>query len=233
MSGGVGVILAGAGESRRMEGIDKVFAPLRGRPILDYSFGVMASVPEVAAGVLMLSEHGIAQGQEVLAARGWPVGWNVCIGGVRRQDSVRLGLEQLGDVEWVIIHDVARPCVDRDMVYRGLEAAKETGAAVAAVPVTDTVKVVEGGTRIVETLDRSSLWAVQTPQVFRRDILEASFANSDADATDEATLLERMGHSVRVFQGDYGNLKVTTPGDLALAEAILEARASSEVRPYG
>ena len=233
MPGRVGVILAGAGESRRMEGIDKVFAPLRGRPILDHSFGVMASVPEVAAGVLVLSERGFARGQEVLAARGWAVGWNVCIGGARRQDSVRLGLERLGNVEWVIIHDVARPCVDRDMVYRGLEAAKETGAAVAAVPVTDTVKVVDGGTRVVETLDRSNLWAVQTPQVFRRDILEASFANSDANATDEATLLERMGHPVRVFQGDYGNLKVTTPGDLALAEAILEARASSEVRPYG
>ena len=100
----------------------------------------------------------------------------------------------------------------------------------AAVPITDTVKAVEDE-RVVETLDRSKLWAVQTPQVFRRDLLESSFDHSDADATDEATLLERMGHDVRVFLGDYGNLKVTTPQDLVLAEAILEARASTEVQP--
>ena len=230
MPGRVGAILVGAGESRRMEGIDKVFAPLRGRPLLDYAFGVLASVPEVAAGVIVLSERGFAQGQEVLTVRGWAVGWNVCIGGTRRQDSVRLGLEKLGNVEWVIVHDVARPCVDQDMVYRGLEAAKETGAAVAAVPVTDTIKVVDTESRVVETPDRSTLWAVQTPQVFRRDLLEASFAN-DEDATDEATLLERMGHTVRVFQGNYGNIKVTTPQDLAMAEAILASRVAPEVLP--
>jgi 2-C-methyl-D-erythritol 4-phosphate cytidylyltransferase len=229
--GRVGVILVGAGESRRMEGIDKVFTPLQGRPLLDYSFGVLASVPEVAAGVIVLSEHGFSQGQEVLTVRGWAVGWNICIGGARRQDSVRLGLEKLGNVEWVIIHDAARPCVDQDMVYRGLEAAKETGAAVAAVPVTDTIKVVDQDSRVVETLDRSTLWSIQTPQVFRRDLLEASFASNNEDATDEATLLERMGYTVRVFQGNYGNIKVTTPQDLAMAEAILASRVKPEVLP--
>ena len=97
MAGRVGVILVGAGTSRRMEGIDKVFAPLRGRPLLDCTLGVLASVPEVAAGVIVLSEPGFAQGQEVLTRRGWTVGWNLCIGGARRQDSVRLGSEKLGD----------------------------------------------------------------------------------------------------------------------------------------
>jgi 2-C-methyl-D-erythritol 4-phosphate cytidylyltransferase len=231
LAGRVGVILVGAGESRRMEGIDKVFAPLRGRPLLDCTFGVLASVPEVAAGVIVLSEQGFAQGQEVLTRRGWAVGWNLCIGGARRQDSVKAGLAKLGNVEWVIIHDVARPCVDQEMIYRGLEAAKETGAAVAAVPVTDTIKVVDGEEHVVETLDRSSLWSIQTPQVFRRDLLEASFANSDTDATDEATLLERMGHTVKVFQGNYGNIKVTTPQGLAMAEAILASRVVPEVLP--
>ena len=141
------------------------------------------------------------------------------------------GLERLADVQWVVIHDVARPCVDRAMVYRGLEAAQATGAAVAAVPVTDTVKVVEGGVRVAETLDRSRLWAVQTPQVFRRDLLEAAFAQIPDDVTDEATMLERLGHEVHVFPGDYGNLKVTTPQDLALAEAILASRVIPEVLP--
>lgn len=231
MPGRIGVILVGAGESRRMEGIDKVMAPLRGRPILDHCLGVMASVPEVAAGIIVVSERNLAQGQYVLMRRGWSVGWNICTGGARRQDSVRRGLERLPDVQWVVVHDVARPCVDRGMVYRGIEAAQATGAAVAAVPVTDTVKVVEDGVRVAETLDRSRLWAVQTPQVFRRDLLEAAFAEVEDDVTDEATMLERLGHTVRVFQGDYGNLKVTTPQDLALAEAILAARATVEVLP--
>ncbi len=231
MAGRIGVILVGAGESRRMEGINKVFASLRGRPLLDCTLGVLASVPEVAAGVIVLSEQGFAQGQEVLTRRGWTVGWNLCIGGARRQDSVRIGLEKLGNVEWVIVHDVARPCIDQDMIYRGLEAAKETGAAVAAVPVTDTIKSVDKEQHVVDTLDRSTLWAVQTPQVFRRDLLEAAFANSNDDATDEATLLERMGHTIKVFQGDYGNIKVTTPQDLAIAEAILASRVTPEVLP--
>ena len=214
-----------------MEGIDKVFATLRGRPILDHCLGVMASVPEVAAGAIVVSERNLEQGQYVLMRRGWSVGWSICTGGERRQDSVQRGLERLKDVQWVVIHDVARPCVDRSMVYRGLEAVQATGAAVAAVPVTDTVKVVEDGVRVVETLDRSRLWAVQTPQVFRRDLLEAAFAQVQGDVTDEATMLERLGHTVNVFQGDYGNLKITTPQDLAIAEAILASRVTVEVLP--
>lgn len=229
--GRIGVILVAAGESRRMEGIDKVFAPLRGRPLLDCTFGVLASVPEVAEGVIVLSEQGFAQGQEVLTARGWSVGWNLCLGGVRRQDSVRAGLKRLGKVEWVIIHDAARPCVDQATIYRGLEAAKETGAAVAAVPVTDTIKSVGEQGQVLETLNRSPLWSVQTPQVFRRNLLEASIAYTDADVTDEATILERMGHTVKIFQGDEGNIKVTTRQDLAIAEAILASRVVAEVLP--
>lgn len=214
-----------------MEGIDKVFATLRGRPILDHCLGVMASVPEVADGVIVVSGRNLEQGQHVLMRRGWSVGWSICTGGERRQDSVQKGLERLPNAEWVIIHDVARPCVDRSMVYRGLEAAQATGAAVAAVPVTDTVKVVEEGGRVVETLDRSLLWAVQTPQVFRRDLLETAFAQVRDDVTDEATMIERLGRPVHVFPGDYGNLKVTTPQDLAIAEAILASRATVEVLP--
>jgi len=214
-----------------MEGIDKIFAPLRGRPLLDCTFGVLASVPEIAEGVIVLSEQGFAQGQEVLTARGWSVGWNLCIGGARRQDSVKAGLERLSKVEWVIIHDAARPCVDQATIYRGLEAATETGAAVAAVPVTDTIKSVDEQGQVVETLHRSTLWSVQTPQVFRRSLLEACIANSDADATDEAMILERMGHTVKVFQGNEGNIKVTTPQDLAIAEAILASRVVPEVLP--
>ncbi len=231
MTGRIGVILVGAGESRRMEGIDKVFATLRGRPILDHCLGVMASVPEVAAGVIVVSERNLEQGQYVLMRRGWSVGWSICTGGERRQDSVQRGLERLKDVQWVVIHDVARPCVDRSMVYRALEAVQATGAAVAAVPVTDTVKVVEDGERVVETLDRSRLWAVQTPQVFHRELLETAFAQVQDDVTDEATMVERLGHTVNVFKGDYGNLKVTTPQDLAIAEAILASRATVEVLP--
>jgi 2-C-methyl-D-erythritol 4-phosphate cytidylyltransferase len=207
-----------------MGGLDKVFAPLLGRPLVAYALDALWAHPDVRDAVLVLSAGGIERGRRLLAEGPWPTTWRVCEGGARRQDSVRLGLEALGDADWVLVHDAARPCADAGLLSRVMEAARETGAAAAAVPVTDTIKVVDSGGTVVETPDRERLWAFQTPQVFRRDLLLRAHALNGATATDDSALVERLGHPVRVSPGSPSNLKVTTPADLILAEAILRGR---------
>jgi 2-C-methyl-D-erythritol 4-phosphate cytidylyltransferase len=142
-------------------------------------------------------------------------------GGRRRQDSVREGLKA-GGCDWVVVHDGARPLVTPQLIEAGLAAAQETGAAVCALPAQDTVKRVDEEGRVVRTLDRRRLWLVQTPQVFRYDMLLDAHERSRQPATDDAALVERLGQEVRVFPGSPRNLKVTTPDDLALAEALLK-----------
>ncbi|MBM3944622.1 MAG: 2-C-methyl-D-erythritol 4-phosphate cytidylyltransferase, partial [SAR202 cluster bacterium] len=140
------------------------------------------------------------------------------------QDSVRNGLAAVTESDWVVIHDGARPCVDTATLERGLAAARETGAAIAAVPVKDTIKVVDSRNTVVTTPSRDTLWAVQTPQVFRtRLLIEAHDAVRD-DVTDDASMVERNGGVVKVFMGSYDNIKVTTPEDLAIAEAFLSRK---------
>ena len=130
------------------------------------------------------------------------------------------GLKQLNQCHWVVIHDGGRPLVTEDLIDRGLKAVRETGAAVAAVPVTDTIKVA-GDDRIVrETPPRGNLWAVQTPQVFRFDIIAKAYQQVKAEVTDDATLVEGLGYKVKLYMGAYDNIKVTTPDDLVLAEVL-------------
>ena len=150
----------------------------------------------------------------------------VCGGGPRRQDSVRLGVEALGPCQWVAVHDGARPLITPDLILRGLEAAGDTGAAVPALPLADTVKEAGPDTMVLRTLDRSRLWAVQTPQIFRYDLLLRAHQEVTADATDDAAMLEALGLPVRIFPGSRLNLKIATPEDLTLAEAILAASAA-------
>jgi 2-C-methyl-D-erythritol 4-phosphate cytidylyltransferase len=138
---------------------------------------------------------------------------------------VAAGLAALDDCAWALIHDAARPFLTADLVERGLEAVRPTGACVAAVPARDTIKRVRDGT-VVETPPRDQLWVVQTPQVFRRDVVLAALSATDDDATDEAGLVERIGGRVRVYLGDALNLKITTPDDLELARAILTLRTA-------
>jgi 2-C-methyl-D-erythritol 4-phosphate cytidylyltransferase len=125
-----------------------------------------------------------------------------------------------------VVHDAARPFISADLVARGLAAAQATGAAVAALPSTDTIKRVVGGV-VVETLQREELWNVQTPQVFRSELLRVALDLPDRDITDEATLVERMGGRVQVFPGSDANWKITTPAHLDLARALIAARTAS------
>lgn len=220
----VTAIIVAAGTSRRMNGVNKIFAPIHGRPLISYSVEAFEASPAVDSIVLVLHADALKRGEETKRKYGWRKVTAIVGGGERRQDSVKNGLAKAQDARWVMIHDGARPCVDSDTIARGLEAAKQTGAAIAAVPVKDTVKRVSAKLAVEETLDRSKLWMVQTPQVFSRDVIMKAYANAKADVTDDAMLVEQAGVKVRVFQGSDLNLKVTTREDLVIAEAILKGK---------
>ena len=225
----VGGIIVAAGESRRMAGADKIFTPILGLPLIAHTVEAFEACPLVSELVLVLSPGKVVLGQSLAKQRGWRKVISVCQGGPRRQDSVRLGLEQLPPFPWVIVHDGARPCVRPELLERGVRAAQDGVAAVAAVLAKDTIKVVSPLGIVEATLPRDGLWMAQTPQVFRRDLLLEAHRACQETVTDDAAMVEGLGHRVKVFTGDYSNLKVTTPEDLAVAEVILKAR----LRPEG
>ena len=221
----VGAVIVAAGESRRMRGIDKILTPLMGWPLVAHTIEVFNGSPRIGRIVLVLSRGVLYRGRRIVEEGGWDKVTDVCAGGERRQDSVRAGLDRLPDVDWVVVHDGARPLVDADIIGRGLDAAAETGAAVAAIPVTDTIKRAGPGCIVVDTPPREELWAAQTPQVFRRQVLADAHERVAEDVTDDAAMVELAGGTVKLFMGSYENIKVSTPKDLTAAQVLLESRA--------
>lgn len=220
----LGAIIVAAGSGTRMGGIDKLFAPLAGRPVLAHTLRAFEDCPAVGRAVLVMSAGDLDRGRDLVRARGFRKVAAVCAGGVRRQDSVRLGLEALGPCGYVAVHDGGRPLVAPDLIARGLEAARETGAAVPTVPLADTIKEAAPDGTVLRTLDRSRLHAVQTPQVFRYDLLARAHRGVTSDVTDDAAMLEALSLPVKLFPGDRRNLKITTPEDLDLAAALMAQR---------
>jgi 2-C-methyl-D-erythritol 4-phosphate cytidylyltransferase len=212
-------IVLAAGGSSRMGGIDKVWADLHGAPVLAYSLRVLAAVPGVTRLVVVAPEERHPAIEAMCAGLAVPVA--TVAGGTRRQDSVAAGLGAAPDAAWYLVHDGARPLITVALVQRVLAAAARTGAAIPAVPVTDTIKV-EGADGLVErTLDRGPLRAVQTPQAFEGALLRRAHAEVEEDVTDDAAMVERLGIRVALAEGDPTNLKVTTPPDLLVARALL------------
>jgi 2-C-methyl-D-erythritol 4-phosphate cytidylyltransferase len=216
------IVAAGRGE-RLGFGRPKALVTLGGKPMLEWSVEALSGVDAVSQIVVALPAEALDQA---------PPGCLAVAGGEVRSQSVRAALEaSSGDP--VIVHDAARPLADSELFERALEELERSGAdaAIAAAPVSDTVKEVgDDGVSVTRTLERSRLWAVQTPQVFRRAALERAFtAASDADlsaATDEAWLVERLGGTVRVVPAGAVNLKVTTRADMLVAERLLAERDS-------
>ncbi len=216
----VGAVIVAAGSSRRMGGIDKVFAPLGEKPVLAHVLDAFESCDSIDQIVVVVSKKNLERCRQLIAEKGLSKPIEVCAGGRRRQDSVAAGLKRLQNCHWVVIHDGARPLVTKDLIERGLKAARETGAAVAAIPVTDTIKVA-GDDRIVhQTPPRQNLWAVQTPQVFRYGLIAEAYEKANSEVTDDASLVERLGYKVKLYMGAYDNIKITNPDDLALAEVL-------------
>jgi len=219
-----GAVIVAAGGSQRMGGVDKVLALLGGEPVLARTIDAFQNSSSIDQIVIVLSEPNLEPGKRLVAERGWSKVTEVCLGGRRRQDSVVAGLSRLKDCHWVVIHDGARPLVTEDLISRGLAEAGTTGAAVAAVPVTETIKVA-GEDRIVhQTPPRQNLWAVQTPQVFRYPMIAEAYRQAKGEVTDDASLVEQLGYRVKLYMGAYDNIKITTPDDLALAEVLWHKR---------
>ncbi len=221
---GAAIVIVAAGRGTRAGAADKVFLPLAGRPILAHVLDAVSQTQCVQGVVLVMGEHTREAAERLAQTNAWPMSLSIVNGGARRQDSVTAGVAAVpAEATVVLIHDGARPLVEPALFDRCAAAAVDVGAAIAAVPVSDTLKRVESA-RVVGTVARESLWAAQTPQAFRRDLLVAALASPLAQShtfTDEAGLFEALGLPVAVVQGSMRNLKVTHPDDLQLAAALL------------
>lgn len=226
------VILA-AGLGKRMQaGHNKQFIEICGQSVLTHTLTVFAQIPEIAKIVLvvrageedtcrnMIPE--IAENKTVLA-----------IGGKERQDSVHNGIRAITwECEYILIHDGARPLVTEEVIRRTLLAAQNSGAAICAVPVKDTIKQADSDGNVLATIPRESLWAVQTPQVFRADLIRRAYENAYVHnhyGTDDASLVEYLGEKIKIVTGDYENIKITTPEDIPTAEQILQKRQQTHI----
>jgi 2-C-methyl-D-erythritol 4-phosphate cytidylyltransferase len=220
---GVGAIIVAAGKSLRM-GSDKIWVSLAGRPLLAHTVSIFQFCSAIDRITLVLSADRQRLGMSLVKGARFGKVANICFGGEVRQQSVRAGLEALGPCEWVVVHDGARPLVTTRLIEQGLAAARETGAATCAVPLQDTIKLVDDKHLVEKSLNRNHLWLIQTPQVFRYDLLMEAHQKADGKmaAGDDAALVERLGHPVKVFMGSYHNIKVTTPDDLVLAQMLLK-----------
>ena len=232
----VAAVVVAAGRGQRLAAPDKVLLPLAGQPMLAWSLAAIAATPHIGTVVVVAGEHTIAAIEALVQARGFHKVVAIVPGGERRQDSVAAGLAALPtQTEVVLIHDGARPLADADLFRRCAEEAAATGAVIAAMPVADTLKRVTDADRVISgTVDRSGLWAAQTPQAFQLDMLRRAFtSNAGADVTDEALLCEAAGIPVRVVPSSSANLKVTHPDDVAVADALLRARLRDGDREPG
>lgn len=218
-----GAVIVAAGTASRMEGIDKVMAPIGGEPMILRTVGAFQACDAIREIVIVTREDLIPKITSMTGK--FSKVQAVVVGGKDRAESVSNGLNALsGKVKLAAIQDGARPLVTQAVIDRTVRAAHTYGAAAPAIPVKDTVKVVEGGI-VTTTPDRNTLKAIQTPQVFDIDLLRGALkkaAKEKAAITDDCSAVERMGFKVRIVEGDERNIKVTTPMDLKIAEMLLE-----------
>ena len=218
-----GAVIVAAGSASRMGGIDKVMAQLGGEPMIRRTVRNFQNCDAISEIVVVTRPDLIEEISRQCA--GYDKLKTVVAGGKSRQESVALGLDALSeDVKLAAVHDGARPFADWQLIDRCVRAANTYSAAAPAIPVKDTIKVVEG--RIVKsTPDRATLFAVQTPQVFDYDLLRGALTKAEADGaavTDDCSAVERLGMSIKIVEGDERNIKITTPLDLKIAELFLE-----------
>ena len=217
------IVVAG-GEGRRFGG-PKQFELLRGKPVLQYSLEIFESCPSIAGVCLVVPEERLQDAQALIPKSCKKTRW-VLPGGAERQYSVACGFRALPVCDAVLVHDGVRPFFTKELVEKITAGLKEHDGVIPALPLNETIKEVDEKRVITRTMDRSLLWAAQTPQGFRYPILKSALAKADLDhfvGTDEAALVERLGLSLRVIEGDPLNLKITTREDLARAEWFLGA----------
>ena len=218
-----GAVIVAAGNASRMKGIDKVMAELEGEPVIIRTVRAFQQAPSICEIVIVTRPDLIAPITDL--CKGFDKVTAVVSGGASRQESVNLGLASLSDkCKMCAIQDGARPLISQAVIDRTVRAAHTYAAAAPAIPVKDTIKVVKGGI-VDHTPDRSTLMAIQTPQVFDMDLLKGALHKAELEnwaVTDDCSAVELMGMSVKIVEGDERNIKVTTPLDLVIAKLLLE-----------
>ena len=229
----VSVIFPAAGQGKRMQaGINKVLLTLGGEPILTRTLKTFSAVEEVGELIVVVAADEVAAVERQLQKVAGLKPFQVAAGGSERQYSIYNGLQHVAkQADVVLVHDAARPLVTVKTIQAVIDSARAKGGAIAAVPAKNTIKVVDTDGLVESTPPRSTLWEVQTPQGFRKDILLKANEQALQDnflGTDDASLVERIGVPVAVVKSDYRNIKVTTPEDLLIAEAFLQCTAAEE-----
>lgn len=221
-------IVLAAGQGKRMHSkIQKQFMELDGMPVLCYSLRCFQESPLIRDIILVTGEEYVSWcKEEIVEKYGFSKVSSVVCGGKERYDSVYEGLRACKNTEYVLIHDGARPFIDQEIIERGLAAAAQTGASVVGMPSKDTVKIADAEGNVSETPDRSSVWIVQTPQIFQYPLIYGAYTSiREKDMkgiTDDAMVAEHeTGVKIRFSEGSYRNIKITTPEDLVIAEAFL------------
>lgn len=217
-------IVLAAGRGRRLNTpVPKPLVRIGNLPAIVYSLGALNRYPDIDEIIVVVSKGNQQAIIKALKNYSFKKIKVFVLGGARRQDSVDNGLKAVSaKSNWVLIHDSARPFIDRKSISKVITAAKKTGAAILGVPVKATIKSVKAGWLVDKTLDRANLWEIQTPQVFKKElILQAYKKYSKADVTDDASLVEKLGKNVQVVLGSDENIKITTSVDLLFAEEIV------------
>ena len=228
--GDLSIILVAAGRSSRMEGVDKLFLTIDGGPVLWHSLAVFEACELVNTVIVVTHPSRILEFRDSISNSGFSKPCQIVAGGARRQDSVRKGIEELrrinDEATFIAVHDAARPFIDVAMLTRGVFAARRVGAVIPVVPLKDTIKQVANGL-VIDTPQRDQLFSVQTPQVFRSEILHAAHETVDEDVTDDASMVEIAGGLVGTFEGSNKNIKITTQSDIPIAHAIAAGQGPS------
>lgn len=224
-------VIVAAGKGERFGDSGKVLANLLDRPVLAWTLDAFEKSPSISEIVVVVGEHTRAPIVEMMYTGSWRKISEVVVGGDTRQVSTANGVQAVDpQAEIILVHDAARPLVLSEQIEQCIRVAKDHGGAILAAPLTDTVKRVHDGI-IAETIDRSTLWGAQTPQVFRAELMRQmiEFSRTTTEpVTDEASLAEGLGNPVHIVGGDSINMKITHPSDLLIAEALLRARKEAE-----
>jgi 2-C-methyl-D-erythritol 4-phosphate cytidylyltransferase / 2-C-methyl-D-erythritol 2,4-cyclodiphosphate synthase len=226
------VIAAGGTGTRMNSAVPKQFLEIAGKPILLHTIAGIAAIEEVAQIIIALPAEHISEAQSILKQQPFRIEVQCVPGGAYRQESVSLGVAHAApDADIIIVHDAVRPICDRDMMRRVLDAAWENGAAVPGLPATETIQRVDSNGRVLPTPPREELYAIQTPQAFRADILRTALKQAEEAGflgTDESSVVLWAGHPVIVVPGSSDNIKITRPLDLDIAELLISKRSKGD-----
>ncbi len=222
------VILVAAGSSRRMA-VDKLFVQIAGKPVVAHAIAAFQKAKSVSEILVVAREDRHREMEELVRAENFTKVRSIVRGGEHRQDSVRAGLAKLGsEIKYVAVHDAARPLVSPSQIESVYQKARATGAATLAEPIRDTIKRADADLNVTGSVDRHDLYAMQTPQIFERSLLEKAYrliSEKELSVTDEVSAVEIIGHKIALVLNKECNLKITYPRDLRLAEFLLQQTA--------